>query len=84
MHMIYVFYVQIKNELIRVIKRIDLWSRENGINVNRKKSGIFVVKGEEQKDNVEGYPILNEYKYLVILMNKKLNIQNHIGSSIKN
>ena len=36
-----------KNELIRVIKRIDLWSRENGINVNRKKSGIFVVKGEE-------------------------------------
>ena len=28
---------QDKNELIRVIKRIDLWSRENGINVNRKK-----------------------------------------------
>ena len=25
---------QDKNELIRVIKRIDLWSRENGINVN--------------------------------------------------
>ena len=72
--MIYVFYVK-----IRVIKRIDLWSRENGINVNRKKSGIFIVKGEEQKDNVEGYPILNEYKYLGILMNKKLNIQNHIG-----
>ena len=28
-------------------------SRENGINVNRKKSGIFVVKGEEQNDNIE-------------------------------
>ena len=70
---------QDKNELIRVIKRIDLWSRENGINVNRKKSGIFVVKGEEQYDNIEGYPILNEYKYLGILIDKKLNIQNHIG-----
>ena len=46
---------------------------------NRKKSGIFVIKGEEQNDNVEVYPILNEYKYLGILMNKKLNIQNHIG-----
>ena len=32
---------QDKNELIWVIKRIDLWSKENGINVNRKKSGIF-------------------------------------------
>ena len=55
MHMIYVFYVQIKNELIRVIKRIDLQSRENCINVNRKKSGIFVVKSGEQNDNVDGY-----------------------------
>ena len=44
-----------------------------------KKSGIFVVKEEEQNDNVKGYPILNEYKYLGMLMNKKLNIQNHIG-----
>ena len=32
------------------------------------------MRGEEQKDNVEGYPILNEYKYLGILINKKLNI----------
>jgi len=68
-----------KNELIWVIKRIDLWSKENGINVNRKKSGIFVLKGEEQNDNIEGYPILNEYKYLGILIDKKLNIQNHAG-----
>ena len=45
-----------------------------------KKSGIFVIRGEEENDNVEGYPILNEYKYLGILMNKKLSIQNHIGS----
>ena len=68
-----------KNELIRLIKRIDLWSKENGINVNRKKRGIFVLKGEEQNDNIERYPILNEYKYLGILIDKKLNIQNHAG-----
>ena len=64
---------------MRAIKRNDLQSRENGININRKKSGIFVIKGEEQNDNIEGYPILNEYKYLSILIVKKLNIQNHIG-----
>ena len=71
---------QDKNELLRAIRIIDKWPKENGINVNRKKSGIFVIRGEEQKDNVEGYPIINEYKYLGILINKKLNIQNHIGS----
>ena len=70
---------QDKNELIRVIIKIDLWSRDNGINVNRNKSGIFVVKGKEQNDNIEGYPIIKEYKYLGILINDKLNIQNHIG-----
>ena len=84
MQMIFVFYAKIKmhpkNELLRAIRIIDKWSKENGINVNRKKSGIFVIRGEEHKDNVEGYPILNEYKYLGILINKKLNIQNHIGS----
>ena len=52
--------------------------KRNGINVIRKKRDIFVVKGEEQNDNVEGYPILKEYKYLGILIDKKLNIQNHI------
>ena len=61
-----------KNELIRVIKRIDLWSK-NEKNVYRKKSVIFVVKGEELNDNIERYPILNEHKYLGILMDKKLN-----------
>ena len=50
---------QDKNELLRAIKRIDKWSKENGINVNRKK-----IRGVEQNDNVEGYPILNEYKYI--------------------
>ena len=54
-------FCQDKNELLRAIKRIDKWSKENGINVNRKKSGIFIIRGEEQNDNVEGYPILNEY-----------------------
>ena len=52
---------QDKNELLRAIKRIDKWSKENSINVNRQKSGNFVIRGEEQNDNVEGYPILNWY-----------------------
>ena len=43
---------QDKNKLLRAIRIIDKWSKENGINVNRKKSGIIVIRGEEQKDNI--------------------------------
>ena len=35
-----------RNEIIRVIKRIDLWSKENGININGKKENICKVKSK--------------------------------------
>ena len=41
---------------------------------------MVFTNGVKEKDNIEGYPIIKEYKYLGILINDKMNIQNHIGS----
>ena len=69
-----------RNQLNNVIKIIDKWSKLNGIKVNKNKSGIMILKNDiKEKDNIDGYPIIREYKYLGILINFKMNIQNHIG-----
>ena len=34
----------------------------------------------EKNDNIDGYSIINEYKYLGIIINDKMNIQKHIGN----
>jgi len=49
--------------------------------MNKSKSGIMILsKAVKENDNIEDYPIINEYKYLDILINDKMNIQNHIGN----
>ena len=58
-----------RNQLNNVIKIIDKWSKLNGINVNKNKSGIMILKNDiKEKDNIDGYPIIREYKYLGILI----------------
>ena len=34
----------------------------------------------ERDDNIDDYPIINKVKYLSIMINDKINIQNHIGN----
>ena len=41
---------------------------------------MILINDIKEKDNIEGYPIIKEYKYLGILINDKMNIQNHIGN----
>ena len=36
-----------------------------------KKSGIIKVKGEDNRDEIQGYPIINDYKYLGIIKDNK-------------
>jgi hypothetical protein len=71
-----------RSQLINVINIIDKWSTLNKINVNKLKSGIMVLKNNNNtnENNIEEYPIINEYKYLGILIDDKMNIQKHIGS----
>ena len=41
---------------------------------------MIVNNNKIDENNIEGYPIIKEYKYLGILINDKMNIQNHIGN----
>ena len=56
--------------MIIVLKIIDKWTELNDIKVNKSKSGIMILKNNiEKNDNIDGYPIINEYKYLGIIIN---------------
>ena len=74
-----------RNQLYNVIKIIDKRSILNGIKINKNKSGIMILINDiKEKDNIEGYPIIKEYKYLGILINDKMNIQIILEILIKN
>ena len=68
-----------RNQLINII---DKWSTLNKIKVNKLKSGIMILKNNDNtnENNIEEYPIINEYKYLGILIYDKMNIKKHIGN----
>ena len=65
-----------KNQLINKLNIIEKWTELNNIS----KSVINILKNNnEENDNIDGYPLTNEYKYLGIIINDKMNIQKHIG-----
>jgi len=45
-----------------------------------KKSGIMIVKGNEERNEIEGYSNINEYIYLGITITDKMQINKHIDS----
>ena len=67
------------NQLLNVLNKIEKWSKLNGINVNKKKSGIMILKGKDDRNEIEGYPIIKQYKYLGITIDNKMKINSHIG-----
>jgi len=69
-----------KNQLINIFNIIEKWTKNNGIMVNKNKSGIMVIKGTETNSKIEGYPVIKEYKYLGITINNKLQINKHVGN----
>ena len=68
--------VEGKNSLNNIFQIIDNWSKENGINVNKSKSGIMLIKGWI----IQEYPVIKEYIYLGIIIDNKLKITKHIGN----
>ena len=59
---------------------LDKWSIENGIKINKLKSGIMLIKGTENDEYIRDYPVIKKYKYLGMLINNKLGINKHIGN----
>ena len=37
------------NQLLNIFKKTERWSELNGIKVNKKKSGIMILKGKKDK-----------------------------------
>ena len=66
------------NQLLKVFKNIERWSELNGIKVNKKKSGTMILKGNEDRIEIKGYPVIKEYKYLGTIINYKMKINKHI------
>lgn len=61
------------------MKIIENWTKLNGINVNKKK-WYYGYKGKDSKNEIDGYPIIHEYKYLGITITNKIQINKHIDN----
>ena len=77
--------VGIGDEKLRdVIKIVEDWTVENKMEINKKKSGIMIhnrnnlAKRIERKENIEGFPIVKEYKYLGIIIDCGLTFEAHL------
>ena len=56
-----------KNKLINILNIIDKSTELNDIKLNKSKSVIMILKNNiENNDNINGYPTINEYKYILI------------------
>ena len=69
-----------KENLDRAIEIIENWSNQNGIEINRAKSGIMCLRADRRTPNpIEAehrdYPYVSQYKYLGIIIDKCLNLK---------
>ena len=69
-----------RNSLSNIFNILEKWSELNGIKVNKNKSGIMLIKWIEEEIEIEGYPVIIEYKYLGIMIDNKLRITKHKGN----
>ena len=72
------------DQILNCIKTIEQWTEENGMSLNKNKSGIIILDGVIKEDNIRGIPIVKEYKYLGVWINKKMNPTTHINRTIDN
>ena len=45
---------------------------------NKNKSEIMKLKDEDNRNVIKGYPIIKEYKYLIIIIDDKIQINHYI------
>ena len=65
-------------DLIRITK---VWCAENKMTLNNQKSGILIfrdkLKISQENKEILGIPIVTQYKYLGVLLNNSLNLDDH-------
>jgi len=68
-----------KEQLLKTIVEIQTWVDDNYMEINKKKSGILVLKNNwEKENNIEGYPIKSWYKYLGVRLDSNLSPLPHL------
>ena len=76
-----------RKELEKGIKVLENWSEENGLTINKKKSGVMIMSKRKSKgrgleiDKLWDYPIVNNYKYLGTVMTKHMSIDSHLNET---
>ena len=62
-----------RDQLDQAIATLSLWSKNNHISINKKKSGILVVhKDQSRWVQYMGYPIVKCYKYLGVTVDNQI------------
>ena len=67
-----------EEQMKKTIKIIEQWVEKNDMKINKKKSGIIFHKkkksGKKQlhKKEIEGFPVIGEYKYLGIWIDETM------------
>ena len=69
-----------KENLYRALDIVETWSENNGIEINRAKSGIMCIRKDARTPNpiettLREYPIVNQYKYLGVMIDNCLNLK---------
>ena len=70
-----------QSKLIDAISIVEQWVEKNKMKINKKKSGIIVHKKRHRKnkkdvkEDVEGFPIVERYKYLGIWLDSSMNYE---------
>ena len=72
-----------KPELDRCIDIIENWSRSNGIDINKAKSGIMQVRKDRRTlpllaPEIRGYPVVTSYKYLGVQVDDCLKVDSEL------
>jgi hypothetical protein len=65
----------------RAIPLIDMWANANNMIVNRNKSGILNINNPSFRvgEYLDGYPVMDRYKYLGLLVNGRLDLRDHLA-----
>ena len=59
--------------LARTIEATEAWAKANGMEINKDKSGIIMIRADRRtpkhkEAQIKGYPVVTEYKYLGVMI----------------
>lgn len=77
-----------REKLNNIIKNLENWATRNEMSINKNKSGIMYIrkkdndymKSREKDQKIQGYPIVDEYKFLGINIAPNFDLNNHFNN----